>query len=127
MILLGIGQLVETTHRFLYVPSACFLGRVRSILDNILFDAEKRDESRVLFHCSGLFGDLMLGTLYSALCYIGKFHSFLDGCLSLFGGEVGIIGVMFALRGCVEAVMLMSADVRRHVFAIVLVLGSNRK
>ena len=27
------------------------------------------------------------------------------------------------LRGCVEAVMLMSADVRRHVLAIVLVLG----
>lgn len=61
----------------------------------------KKDASDALFHCEGFFGYLMLESLWR----LGRHNR-----------------SSVALRGCgVEAVILMSADVRRHVLAIVLV------
>lgn len=60
----------------------------------------KKDASDALFHCEGFFGYLMLESIWR----LGRHNR-----------------SYVALRGCVEAVLLMSADVRRHVLAIVLV------
>lgn len=65
---------------------------MRSIVENLLFDAEK-DANDALLNCEGLFGDLMLGTLLSTVL-LGKFNWFILDALLYLEASVGIIGVM---------------------------------
>lgn len=80
----------------------------------------------VAIQAPGLLGDLMLDACDpSQHCTTRKVNLVYTWCLAIFGGTGRHNRCYVALSGCVETVMVMSADVWRHALTVVIVLVFN--